>query len=186
MNKLLIVGLGNPGDIYQKTRHNIGFEILDYLAQTKQLIFKIQKYGELCEFKLKGRRVYLLKPLTFMNLSGQAIRYHLQYNKISIDNLLIISDDLHIPFGTIKLRRRGSDGGHNGHKDIIAKLETDNYCRLKFGIGSEFKEGQQSNYVLDKWTSLELNSLNSLILESSKAVLNFCHLGIDDTMKKFN
>ena len=186
MNKLLVVGLGNPGEIYQKTRHNIGFAILDYLADEKSIIFSEKKYGWLCSFKFKGRTVYLLKPSTFMNLSGQAVRYYLQLHKIHMDNMLIVSDDIHLSFGTIKLRRKGSDGGHNGHKDIINKLEHNNYRRLKFGVGNQFQSGQQSKYVLDKWSALESKLIDKYIEKSVDAILTFCHLGIDETMKKFN
>ncbi|MAZ58212.1 MAG: aminoacyl-tRNA hydrolase [Flavobacteriales bacterium] len=186
MDKLLIVGLGNPGVGYQETRHNIGFKIIDYLADKFDLIFKNQKHGLISSFQYKGRTITLMKPSTFMNLSGKAVRYHLVKNKIKITNLLIVSDDLHLPFGSIKVKRKGSDGGHNGHKDIIDKLESSNYSRLKFGIGNDFLVGKQSNYVLDMWSEKECDVLNNLIEKSSKAVLSFCTVGIELTMKNFN
>ncbi|MAQ70379.1 MAG: aminoacyl-tRNA hydrolase [Flavobacteriales bacterium] len=186
MNKLLIVGLGNPGLDYQETRHNIGFKIVDYLAENFDVPFENQKYSLTSSFKHKGRIITLMKPSTFMNLSGKAVRYHLDKNKIRINNLLIISDDLHLPFGSIKIKRKGSDGGHNGHKDIIEKLDSSNYSRLKFGIGNDFLVGQQSNYVLDIWSEAERDLLNNLIDKSSKAVLSFCTAGIELTMKNFN
>ena len=186
MDKFLIVGLGNPGLDYQETRHNIGFKIIDYLAEKFDLTFRNQKYGLTASFQYKGRTINLMKPSTFMNLSGKAVHYHLEKNKIRINNLLIISDDLHLPFGLIKIRRKGSDGGHNGHKDIIEKLESINYSRLKFGIGSNFLVGQQANYVLGVWSEEERDLLSHLIEKSSKSVLSFCAVGVELTMKNFN
>jgi len=186
MDKFLIVGLGNPGLDYQETRHNIGFKIIDYLVKKFDLIFENQQHSLISSFQHKGRKIILMKPSTFMNLSGKAVRYHLVKNKIKINNLLVISDDLHLPFGTVKIKRKGSDGGHNGHKDIIEKLESNHYSRLKFGIGNDFLVGQQSNYVLDVWSEKERSLLNNLIDMSSQAVLSFCTLGVESTMKNFN
>lgn len=186
MDKFLIVGLGNPGLDYQETRHNIGFKIIDYLSVKFNLCFENQKNGLVTSFQYKGRTIILIKPSTFMNLSGKAVRYHLAHHKIKTINMLIISDDLHLPFGTIKLKRKGSDGGHNGHRDIIEKLNSTNYSRLKFGIGNNFLVGQQSKYVLDVWSENESNLLNNLIIKSSEAILSFCALGAEATMKNFN
>ena len=184
--KYLIIGLGNPGEEYIGTRHNIGFDILDYLSNQFQTDFTVDKYGSIANFKIKGRTVFLLKPSTFMNLSGKSVRYHLLANKIKIDNLLVVSDDLHLSFGTIRFKRKGSDGGHNGHKDIIEKLHQNTYPRLKFGIGNDFYQGQQSQYVLDKWSIQESELLNKLIVKCSNSIVTFCTLGIDEAMKEFN
>ena len=186
MNKFLIVGLGNPGEKYQGTRHNIGFNIINYIAAKLDLKFSLVRFGLICSFNLKGRKVYLLKPSTYMNLSGKSIKYHLQTNKISIDNLFVVSDEIHLPFGIIKCRRKGSDGGHNGHKNIIEHLQDSNYSRLKFGIGNEFKKGDQSNYVLNPWSDSENLALNDLIIKSSNIILEFCLSGIEVTMKNNN
>ena len=186
MKKYLIVGLGNPGDKYQGTRHNIGFDIVDYLAAKFELKFSLVRFGLISSLTLKGRKVYLLKPSTYMNLSGKSIKYHLDTNKISFNNLFVVSDELHLPFGIIKCRRKGSDGGHNGHKNIIECLQSSNYSRLKFGIGNEFKKGDQSNYVLNYWSDDQNLALNDLIIKSSNIIIDFCLFGIEDTMKNNN
>ena len=186
MEKFLIAGLGNPGEKYTGTRHNIGFSILNCLADKFKLSFNSEKNGHIAIWKFKGRTIYLLKPSTFMNLSGKAVRYYLDKYKIQIDNLLIISDDLHLPSGVIKMKRKGSDGGHNGHKDIIEKLATTCYPRLKFGIGNNFLKGKQSNYVLDPWNKDELEMINSSIRNSIHAICDFCWRGIDEAMKNYN
>ena len=186
MNKFLVVGLGNPGEEYAGTRHNIGFAILDHLSLKFKSTFNLERYGFITNFKTKGRNIFLLKPSTFMNLSGKSVRFHLAAHKIPMSNLLIISDDLHLAFNTIKLRRKGSDGGHNGHKDIIEKLNSSNYARLKFGIGNNFHKGNQSKYVLEKWSKIELENLNSLVVKASNTIISFCTVGIDNTMKEFN
>lgn len=186
MDKFLLIGLGNPGQKYLDTRHNIGFRIVDALCERFQSSFELDKYGFLSQFNIKGHQIFVLKPNTFMNLSGKAARYYLQLKKIKIANLLVISDDLHLPFGKIKIRRKGSDGGHNGHKDIIQKLNTSNYCRLKFGIDGNFKAGEQSQYVLNTWTQQEQQMLESFINVGVDAITNFCTLGVDEAMAKFN
>lgn len=186
MHKLLIVGLGNPGDEYADSRHNIGFQVIDSIASKFNVNFKSAKLGLEAEFSIKGKKVFLLKPSTFMNLSGSAIHYHLINKKINIHNLLVIADDLNLDFGTIKLKKKGSSGGHNGHKDIISNLNTSIYSRLKFGIGSNFKAGQQSDYVLGKWDKTELQTVQSLIDRTITATIQFCMEGIDNTMSKFN
>ena len=186
MNKYLIVGLGNPGEEYQGTRHNIGFEIVDYLSSRFEVTFKSERFGLIGSFNLKGRKVYLLKPSTFMNLSGKSIKYHLQANRININNLFVVADDLHLPFGTIKCKKKGSDGGHNGHKNIIECLQSSTYSRLKFGIGNNFKKGHQSNYVLSTWSNEQNFALSDLVLKSANLIVNFCLFGIEDTMKNNN
>ena len=186
MDKFLLVGLGNPGEKYQENRHNVGFKIADSLANKYNANFDNVKHGDLTTFKIKGRSIFLLKPSTFMNLSGNAVRYYLLKHKVKITNLLIFSDDLHLPFGKIRFRGKGADGGHNGHKDIIEKLGMSNYARLKFGVDNNFNSGQQSRYVLSDWSSEEKIKLNEFINLSTEAISNFCILGLDDTMSKYN
>jgi len=186
MQKLLIVGLGNPGEQYVNSRHNVGFQVLDKLVDDFHTEFSEIKLGHLAEFNIKGKKVLLLKPSTFMNLSGKSIHYHLISQKVNISNLLIIADDLNLDFGMIKLKKKGSSGGHNGHKDIIDILNTSNYARLKFGIGSHFKEGKQSDYVLGQWSEKELESIDILIDRTIEATMQFCLEGIDNTMSDFN
>ncbi len=186
MNRYLIVGLGNIGLNYANTRHNIGFEILDYLATHHTCSFSSKKYGDIAELKLKGKIIYLLKPSTFMNLSGKAITYYLNHLKISITNLLIISDDLNLDFGNIRLRKKGGHGGHNGHKNIIELLKTSNYCRLRFGIGKDFYKGEQVKYVLSKWSQKEECELEEKLDLCSKIIISFVLSGLDYTMNHFN
>tara|TARA_B100001758_G_C18348394_1_gene578352 strand:- start:158 stop:721 length:564 start_codon:yes stop_codon:yes gene_type:complete len=186
MNKYLIVGLGNVGLNYTNTRHNIGFEVLDYLAVENAFVFSDKKYGELAKLKVKGKLIYFLKPSTFMNLSGKAIHYYLNHLKISLENLLIISDDLNLDFGNIRLRKKGSHGGHNGHKNIIETLKTSSYCRLRFGIGKNFHKGEQVKYVLSKWSKEEQTMLKEKLDLCSKIILYFVLSGIDQTMCNFN
>jgi len=186
MNKYLIVGLGNIGLNYANTRHNIGFEVLDCVAKSNTFIFSDKKYGELAELKFKGKQIYFLKPSTFMNLSGKAISYYLNHLKISLENLLVISDDLNLDFGNIRLRKKGSHGGHNGHKNIIETLKTSSYCRLRFGIGKNFHKGNQVKYVLSKWSQKEQIMLEDKLDLCSKIILYFVLSGIDQTMCDFN
>jgi len=186
MNKYLIVGLGNIGLNYVDTRHNIGFNVLDRVAINYNCSFSNQKYGDLAELKLKGKIIYFLKPSTFMNLSGKAINYYLHHFKISLENLLVISDDLNLDFGIIKLRKKGGHGGHNGHKNIIESLQSRSYSRLRFGIGKNFHEGKQVKYVLSKWSEEEKNILEEKIELSSKIILHFALSGVEYTMNHFN
>tara|TARA_B100000902_G_C27115767_1_gene816000 strand:+ start:382 stop:942 length:561 start_codon:yes stop_codon:yes gene_type:complete len=186
MKKYLIVGLGNLGEEYQGTRHNIGFDIVDYLASKFEVAFRLERFGLIGSFNLKGRKVYLLKPSTFMNLSGKSIKYHLNLNKININNLFVVADDLHLPFGTIKCKSKGSDGGHNGHKNIIECLQGSTYSRLKFGIGNNFQKGHQSNYVLSPWSNEQNLVLRDLVIKSSNLIVDFCLSGIEETMKNNN
>lgn len=186
MKKFLIVGLGNIGSDYEGTRHNIGFEVLDHLAKAESLIFESAKLGSTTTHKIKGRSLLLLKPSTFMNLSGKAVRYWLEKEKIPIENLLVITDDLNLPFGSIRLKTKGSDGGHNGLKDIQAQLNTTKYSRFRFGIGAEFGKGRQVNYVLGKWNDEEADALPERLEKSIDLIKSFVLSGPAQTMSDFN
>lgn len=161
VKKFLIVGLGNIGSEYVDTRHNIGFKIVDFLANEENAEFKTQKLGTVAELKIKGRTILLLKPNTYMNLSGKAVKYWLEKEKIQKENLLIITDDLNLSFGTIRIKGKGSDGGHNGLKSIQSLLNTSEYPRFRFGISDAFKKGKQVDYVLGEWTSEEKEKLKN-------------------------
>ncbi|NNC48955.1 MAG: aminoacyl-tRNA hydrolase [Flaviramulus sp.] len=186
MKKFLIVGLGNIGEKYENTRHNIGFKILDFFAKQEALTFETQKLGDVTTYKLKGRTFILLKPNTYMNLSGKAVLYWLTKEKIPIENLLVITDDLNLPFGSIRLKTKGSDGGHNGLKDIQEKLNTTKYNRFRFGISNAFSKGKQVDYVLSNWTDEEIKSLNERLDKSLELIKSFVLSGVNDTMSKFN
>jgi len=186
MKKYLIVGLGNIGKEYHNTRHNIGFKILDYLAKVESLTFETQKLGALTTYKFKGRTFILLKPSTFMNLSGKSVLYWLTKERIPIENLLIVTDDLNLPFGSIRLKTKGSDGGHNGLKDIQEKLNTIKYNRFRFGISDEFSKGRQVDYVLSEWTNEEEEKLSERLDVSIKLIKSFGTAGINNTMNTFN
>jgi PTH1 family peptidyl-tRNA hydrolase len=184
--KYLIVGLGNPGDKYLETRHNIGFKVLDAFAKEHGGVFVLQKHAELAEVKYKGRNLILVKPTTFMNLSGKAVNYYLQHEKISRDNLLVITDDIALPFGKLRLKGKGSDGGHNGLKDIQAVLNTQEYARLRFGVGNDFSQGRQSDYVLGEWNSEEQQTLAERIGVAQEFIKSFVTIGIGLTMTNWN
>lgn len=184
--KYLIVGLGNMGRDYDDTRHNIGFEVVDALAKAFEVSFKDDSLGDIAEFKHKGRTFVLLKPSTFMNLSGKAVRYWLQKKKIQKENLLVILDDLNLPFGTQRLRGKGKDGGHNGLKNIDQLNGGNNYARLRLGIGDDFSKGRQVNYVLGKWTDREREQLPEIIDFAAETVKSFGTIGIERTMNQFN
>jgi len=184
--KYLVIGLGNVGVEYDFTRHNIGFEVLDELAKTKEVSFSTERLGDVAKVKHKGRTFILLKPSTFMNLSGKAVRYWMEKEKVSIENILVVVDDLNIDFGKIRLRGKGSDGGHNGLKDINEKLGQNKYARLRFGIGDEFSKGRQVNYVLGKWSDAEAEKLPKLTEKAGKAILSFGLIGLARTMSDFN
>ena len=173
MKKFLIVGLGNIGAEYVNTRHNIGFKVLDFLARKESLDFQTVKLGSLAEYKLKGRTLLLLKPNTYMNLSGKAVQYWMQKEKIEKDNVLIITDDLNLSFGTIRIKPKGSDGGHNGLKSIQQTLNTSDYPRFRFGISDEFKKGKQVDYVLGEWDEIEKGKLPERLEIASEAVASF-------------
>lgn len=184
--KYLIVGLGNIGSEYAQTRHNIGFKVVDALAAANGGVFRTDRYGDVCEIKYKGRMIILLKPSTYMNLSGNAVRYWMQKEKIEIENLFVIVDDIALPFGTLRIRKQGSDGGHNGLKHINQILATQSYARLRFGIDGNFPKGFQIDYVLGRWSDEELSALDELIERAGSAVLGFSTIGIDRTMNEFN
>ncbi|WP_416236537.1 aminoacyl-tRNA hydrolase [Xanthomarina sp. F1114] len=186
MKKFLIVGLGNIGEKYENTRHNIGFKILDHLAKKEDLNFETQKLGDLTSYKFKGRTFILLKPSTYMNLSGKAVLYWLNKEKIAPENLLIITDDLNLPFGSIRLKTKGSDGGHNGLKDIQEKLNTTKYNRFRFGISSKFNKGSQVDYVLGEWDEEECDNLPERLDKSVELIKSFGTAGINNTMNSFN
>ncbi|MBN2805575.1 MAG: aminoacyl-tRNA hydrolase [Prolixibacteraceae bacterium] len=185
--KFLIVGLGNIGEEYQNTRHNIGFNILDALAGASNLVFDVNKrYGAVAEFKFKGRIFVLLKPSTYVNLSGNAVRYWMQKENIPLEQVLVLVDDLALPLGTIRVRGKGGDAGHNGLKHIEQLLETNAYARVRFGIGNEFGQGQQIDYVLGKWTADEWKILPERIDKVIEIIKSFGTVGLARTMNQFN
>jgi len=186
MNKFLIVGIGNVGKEYSGTRHNIGFEILDYACKEFDKSFLTEKLGNVVKFKLKGKSLVLLKPSTFVNLSGKSVRYWLNKENIPLENLLVISDDLNLDFGSIRIRTKGSDGGHNGLKNIQETLNTTNYNRLRFGIGGNFAKGSQSDFVLSKWSKEEKSQLITLKPTLRQIIEYYVYSGINATMNKFN
>lgn len=184
--KYLIVGLGNVGPEYQDTRHNIGFSVLDAFAEASNAVFEDMRYGAVCEVKVKGRTLVLLKPNTYMNLSGKAVSYWMQKEKVALEDLLVIVDDLALPFGTLRLRQQGSDGGHNGLKNINALLGTTAYARLRLGIGNDFKRGGQIDYVLGSWDEQEREALPDLLNRGGEVITSFVLQGIARTMNQFN
>ncbi|WP_411766378.1 aminoacyl-tRNA hydrolase [Winogradskyella sp. A3E31] len=186
MKKFLIVGLGNIGDKYKNTRHNIGFKILDHFAKSEDLIFEDNKLGATTMYRLKGRSFILLKPSTYMNLSGKSVKYWLQKENISLENLLVITDDLNLPFGSIRLKTKGSDGGHNGLKDLQDKLQTTKYNRFRFGISDDFSKGRQVDYVLGEWTNEEESKLIERLDTSVEVIKSFGLAGMSNTMNEFN
>jgi PTH1 family peptidyl-tRNA hydrolase len=186
MKKYLIVGLGNIGSDYENTRHNIGFKILDHFAKKESLTFETQKLGDVTVYKFKGRQFIFLKPSTYMNLSGKAIVYWLNKENVPLENLLIITDDLNLPFGTIRLKTKGSAGGHNGLKDTQDKLQTDTYNRFRFGISDAFSTGRQVDYVLGEWTPEEEAKLIERLEKSVELIKSFGTAGINITMNTYN
>jgi len=185
-NKYLIAGLGNIGAEYVNTRHNIGFKVLDFLARQESLSFETVKLGAMAEYKFKGRTFFLLKPNTYMNLSGKAVQYWMDKENIPLENLLVITDDLNLPFGTIRIKPKGSDGGHNGLKNINLVLNTQNYTRFRFGISDEFKKGQQINYVLGDWDDNEKAKLPERLELAAEIIKSFGTAGLENTMTGFN
>ncbi len=186
MKKFLIAGLGNIGPKYHNTRHNIGFKIVDHLAEKEGVSFSTEKLGDIATFRYKGRTFILLKPSTYMNLSGKAVNYWLTKEKIPLENLLVITDDLNLAFGTIRVKTKGSDGGHNGLKDIQTQLNTTNYNRFRFGISDEFSKGRQVDYVLGEWGEEERKLLPERLDKSAELVKSFGTAGITNTMNTFN
>ncbi len=184
--KYLIVGLGNIGNEYLDTRHNIGFTILDAFAKASNVFFSENRYGSTCEIKIKGRTLILLKPSTFINLSGNALRYWMQKENIDIENVLVVVDDLALPFGTLRLKPKGSDAGHNGLKNIQEILGHNNYARLRFGIGNDFAKGRQIEYVLGKWTKEQSEALSERADRCAEIIQSFCLAGMQLTMTQYN
>ena len=184
--KYLIVGLGNSGADYVNTRHNIGFKVVEKFAQLNNTGFETKKLGDLASFKFKGRTFLLLKPNTYMNLSGKAVKYWLEKESIPHENLLVITDDLNLPFGTLRLKIKGSAGGHNGLKDVQDKLNTSQYNRLRFGISDEFTKGKQVDYVLGNWTDEESEILKERLEHCSEFIKSFVMAGVQNAMNTFN
>lgn len=180
--KYLITGLGNIGYEYENTRHNVGFNAIDLLCRQLEGSWHDDHHGELAEVKYKGRALLLLKPNTYMNLSGKAVRYWLQKEKIPMERSLVVCDDINLPFGKLRLRPRGSDGGHNGLKNIQAVLETDVYPRLRIGIGSDFGRGRQVNYVLGEWTEDEAAELPNILEMTADVIKDFSTIGMERAM----
>jgi PTH1 family peptidyl-tRNA hydrolase len=186
MKKFLIIGLGNIGSEYVNTRHNIGFKILDHFANQEKISYNTVKLGDITEFKTKGRTLLLLKPNTYMNLSGKAIKYWMEKENIEKENILVITDDLNLPFGSIRIKPKGSDGGHNGLKSIQQVLNTSEYPRFRFGISDEYKKGQQVNYVLGEWSDDEKEILKERLQVASEVIKSFALAGLNNTMNIFN
>lgn len=184
--KYLIVGLGNIGDEYYGTRHNIGFEIADELVRQGETKFVLDRLAYVARVKHKGRNLILIKPTTFMNLSGKALQYWMQAEKVSIDNIMVIVDDLALPFGSIRLRGNGSDAGHNGLKSIQETLGNNNYPRLRFGIGNSYPKGRQVDYVLGVFTKEEREQLPERIKMATDAIKSFAAIGLQQSMNLFN
>lgn len=184
--KYLIVGLGNIGSEYTNTRHNIGFDILNILAENEGLNFEEKRYGSVCTYRHKGRQFILLKPNTYMNLSGKSVHYWMTTEKIPLENVLILVDDLALPFGTLRIKPKGSDAGHNGLKNIQQTLGHNNYCRLRFGLGDNFPKGRQIEYVLGEWSKDEKDALKDRINIAIDMIKSFGTIGLQQTMTNFN
>lgn len=184
--KFLIVGLGNIGAEYVNTRHNIGFKVVDFFAHKEGINFETVKLGSLAEYKFKGRTFLLLKPNTYMNLSGKAVKYWMDKENVPLENILIITDDLNLPFGKIRIKPKGSDGGHNGLKSIQATLNTTDYTRFRFGISDEFKKGKQVDYVLGDWDDDEQTKLPERLELTAEIIKSFATAGLENTMTTFN
>ena len=185
-NKFLIVGLGNIGAEYVNTRHNIGFKIVDFFIRKEGLSFQSAKLGDVAEYKIKGRTLLFLKPNTFMNLSGKAVKYWMEKENITKENVLVITDDLNLSFGTIRIKAKGSDGGHNGLKNIQLILNSIDYPRFRFGISDEFKKGKQVDYVLGEWNDDENAKLPERLQMASEIISSFVLAGLENTMNTFN
>jgi PTH1 family peptidyl-tRNA hydrolase len=186
MKKFLIIGLGNPGSKYTETRHNIGFKVVNEIASSKEAVFETLKLGAVASIKHKGKSIVLLKPSTFMNLSGKAIKFYMKQENITIENILVITDDLNLPFGTLRMKAKGTDGGHNGLKDTQITLNTPKYPRLRFGISDEFSNGRQVDYVLGEWNKEEQKDLQERLSTAAEMALSFTHAGLENTMNQFN
>lgn len=186
MEKFLIVGLGNPGDEYTGTRHNTGFMVLDAFAKASNIVFEDRRYGYIAETSIKGRKVFLLKPTTYMNLSGNAVRYWLNKENIDVQRLLVVVDDLSLPLGALRLKGKGSNGGHNGLGNIQSVIGTQQYARLRVGIGNDFPKGMQVDWVLGKYDDSDMKELTPSIDTAIEMIKSFVLVGINITMNKFN
>ena len=186
MEKFLIVGLGNIGADYENTRHNIGFTVVDALATAHEVSFETKRLGALATFHCKGKKVILLKPSTLMNLSGKAVSYWIKTQKIKSENLLVVTDDLNLDFGSLRMRKKGSDGGHNGLKDIQTKLGSGAFARLRIGIGNRYKKGRQADFVLAPWKKEEARDLPHIVNKSQDAAMTFVLEGADRAMNTYN
>lgn len=186
MKKYLIIGLGNIGPEYAQTRHNIGFKVLDALANKENLTFETLRLGDVCTHKIKGRSLLLLKPSTYMNLSGKALKYWMEKENIPLENILVITDDINLDFGVIRIKTKGTNGGHNGLKDIQNTLNSSEYNRFRFGVGSDFGKGKQIDYVLGKWNDDEKIALAERLEKATKVIESFVLSGIDQTMNEYN
>lgn len=184
--KYLIVGLGNPGVKYQNTRHNVGFRAVDAMAEELDIHFQTEKHAEVGRGKFRGKILVMIKPNTFMNLSGKAVNYWIQQEKISLDNMLVITDDIALPFGKLRMKGQGSDGGHNGLKDIQAVLKTQQYPRLRFGVGNDFHPGKQADYVLGAWNTEEEKALDERLGVCKEFIKSFVTIGLANTMSHWN
>lgn len=184
--KYLVVGLGNPGAKYENTRHNIGFKVVEAIAKEFEGSFSLDKQAEVAQVKFKGRTLVLIKPTTFMNLSGKAVNYWMQQEKIPLENILVITDDIALPFGKLRLKGKGSDGGHNGLKDIQATLNSQQYARLRFGVGNDFGKGRQVDYVLGEWSAEENEQLEERIKTATEFIKGFATIGLQRTMSNWN
>ena len=184
--KYLVVGLGNIGDEYAATRHNIGFRVLDAVAKASNAVFSTQRYGDGAQVRVKNKILVLLKPSTYMNLSGNAVVYWMQKENIPIENVFVIVDDLSLPVGAIRIRPKGSDAGHNGLKNIALMLKTENYTRLKFGIGNDFPRGMQVEYVLGTFSDEDNKIIEQKIPTAVEAIKAFCLSGLAFAMNHFS
>lgn len=184
--KHLIVGLGNIGQEYDGTRHNIGFRVLDALAKASNLVFEDKRYGAIAEMKVKNQQLLLLKPSTYMNLSGNAVRYWMDKENIPLERVLIVVDDLALPFGALRMKGGGSDAGHNGLKNIAQMVGTQKYARLRFGIGNDFPRGGQIDFVLGQFTDEDLKTMDERVSLACEMIKSFALAGIDITMNQFN
>ncbi|MFM1771093.1 MAG: hypothetical protein RLZZ71_235 [Bacteroidota bacterium] len=184
--KFLIVGLGNIGAEYANTRHNIGFLVADELAAKHNATFSTERYADKTEFRSKGKTFIVIKPSTYMNLSGNALRYWMQQEKVSLEHVMVVTDDLALPFGKLRMRGKGSDGGHNGLKHIQQILNTGDYARIRVGVGKEFAKGQQVDYVLGEWNAEEKQGLEAVVQKAAQGCLSFAFIGLGLTMNSFN
>ena len=184
--KYLIAGLGNFGIDYVNTRHNIGFDVVEKLAADKNVVFTSGRYADVAEFKFKGKTFLLIKPTTYMNLSGKAVKYWMDKENIPLENIVVVTDDLNLPLSKLRIRKNGSDGGHNGLKNIQEILQTNQYIRLRFGVGNNFPNGRQVDFVLGKWEKDEQTAVTETVTKAAEAVVSIIMEGVERAMNKFN